>query len=347
MSLTIMAHQSRKLIKFGSAGLLLFSVGWMLVTAGVKAYLAANPPYTPPDVKFGMLPKTIFPEKKYDKKSFTAQLPNDSFPKFKDQAKVFMVTRPDNTFLALEQDTKSAKDLGFLNKPTEVRYGVYQFFNDSLNQTLVMNVLDGSFQLRYPYESDQLLLNPSKMPTQDEAWKLAKDYLSRANKFPKDMDETVKKISFWKFGFDGLKSVSALADANIIRVDFFRKTLDSDLKLVSADINSAAISVLISGAETDSKKIVEVNYKYVNVDREIFSTYPIKTIDQAWEELKNGQYWPASDTQGDSMAIRKVYLAYFEPVTLTNYLQPVYVFEGDQGFVALVPAVTSKYISDK
>ena len=46
----------------------------------------------------------------------------------------------------------------------------------------------------------------------------------------------------------------------------------------------------------------------------------------------------------DEIIIRKIYLAYFEPATLTNYLQPVFVFEGDDNFVAYVSAVTDKYV---
>jgi len=42
------------------------------------------------------------------------------------------------------------------------------------------------------------------------------------------------------------------------------------------------------------------------------------------------------------VTIRNIYLAYFEPVTLTNYLQPIFVFEGDNNFVAYVPAISTK-----
>jgi hypothetical protein len=38
-------------------------------------------------------------------------------------------------------------------------------------------------------------------------------------------------------------------------------------------------------------------------------------------------------------------LAYYEPVTLTQYLQPIYVFKGDNNFIAYVPAISDKYIS--
>ena len=114
--------------------------------------------------------------------------------------------------------------------------------------------------------------------------------------------------------------------------------------MLSSDVNSASVSVLVSGSQTEGRRIVQVDYKYANIDRELFSTYPIKTSAQAWADLVAGNYWPASDVDGNAVTIRNMYLAYFEPVTLTNYLQPIYVFEGDKNFVAYVPAVTNNYI---
>ena len=344
MSLTYTAYVSRRIIKYGGVFVGGFTLLYIAISAGIAAYLAAHPPYTPPDVKFGILPKTVFPEKKFEKKIFTAELPNDAFPKFKDQAKVYVIVRPDNTFLALDQDTRTAKELGFANKPNEVRYGVYEFKNESLNQTLTMNVLDGSFVLKYPYESDQLLLNPERMPSQEEAITIAKGFLSGAGKFPTDIVEGERLVSFWKIGFDGLKSVTSLSEANIIRVDFFRENFSDGTKIVSSQVNSASVSVLVSGSQAEGRKIVEVDYKYANIDRELFSTYPIKTAEQAFNDLKNGNYWPASDVDNSSVTIRKMYLAYFEPISLTNYMQPMFVFEGDGKFVAYVPAVTEKYV---
>lgn len=344
MSLTYTAYTSRKLIKWGGIFVVGFTLTYMLASVAIAAYKIAHPPYIPPDIKYGILPKTVFPEKTFLKKNFTQQLANDTFPKFADQAKVYIITRPDNTFLALEQDKNTAKALGFKSDPTQIKDGVYEFKNTTLNQTLTMNVLEGSFQMAYPYQSDQMLLNPTKMPTKEEAVNLAKDYLSGAGKLPDDLGGGENKISYWKIGNEGLKSVSSLSEANIVKVDFFRKTIGSDLKVMSAAVNSSSVSVLVSGSTVEGKQIVEVNYKYASIDRELYSTYPIKTVEEAWSDLVAGNYWPAVDTSGNNVAIRNVYLAYFEPVSLTNYLQPIFVFEGDQNFVAYVPAVTDKYI---
>lgn len=343
-SLTYTAHIARNIIKYGGIGIALFTVLWVTVTAGIKAYIAAHPPYEKPNVKYGKLLKVVFPEKKFEKKTFAIELPNDSLPKFKDQSRVYLITRSNNTFLALEQDKKTAKQLGFSADPKEIRPGVYEFSNMTTNQTLTMNVVEGSFRLKYPYENDQMLLNPEKVPSKAEAIQIAKSYLSSAGKYPKDIENGEKKVTFLKIEFDGLKVVSSQSEANAVRVDFFRSNVEEDFRIVTSDFSGASISVVTTGSTVAGKKVVEVNYRYANIDREMFATYPIKTVEKAIEELKAGTYWPAVNTDGNSTTIRRIYLAYFEPVTLTNYLQPVYVFEGDKNFVAYVPAVSDEWV---
>lgn len=342
-SLTYIAYTSRRLIKFGGIGLVFFAILWSVSMAAITAYKAAYPTYTAPTIKYGVLPKMIFPDKKFEKKAFTKELPNDAFPKFSDQSKVYVVYRSDRSFLALEEDTKTAKSLGFVDAPVEVQSNIYEFKNKD-NQTLTMNVTDGSFKLAYPYQNDQLLLNPDKVPNKAEAIEAASSFLRSANKLSEDLQNGEMVVTFWKISFDGLKAVQAQSEANAVRVDFFRKNVDIDYKIVTAEPERASVSVLVSGSSVASKKIIEVTYKYAPVDRESFSTYPIKTVDQAWSELIAGNYWPASDVSGQAVVIRGVSLAYFEPVTLTNYMQPVYVFEGDGKFVAYIPAVVDKYV---
>lgn len=344
MSLTHTAYMARKLIKFGGVGLMGFTVLWMTTTTAITAWKAAHPPYVRPDLRYNQLPKTVFPERKTTKKNFVAELPNDKFPVFKDQTRVYFIARPDTTFLALEQDKTTAKSLGFTSEPRQISSGIYEFENPTLNQKLTMNVLDGSFKVKYPYETDQMLMNPERVPGREEAINIAKNYLAKASKLPVDLEGGEKKVSYWKIQFDGLKAVASQSEANVARVDFFRKELENDLGIVTTDINSAAVSIIVTGSQVEGRKVVEVMYKYTNVDRELFGTYYIKTPEEAFADLKLGYYWPASDTTNESVKIRKIYLAYFEPVTLTNYLQPIYVFEGDNDFVAYQPAIPSTYI---
>lgn len=344
MSLTEIAYSSRKIIKYGGIGLVTFLIVWPIYTLAVSAYKAAHPPYIPPTLKYGILPKIVFPEKQFEKKNFTFQLPNDTFPAFKDQQKVYVVYRSNSSFLALEEDTKTAKDFGFSGTPTEIQPGIYQFKDETLNGTLTMNVLDGSFRLEYPYQNDQLLLNPKSVPTKEDAINEASRFLQSGGKMTDDLSGGEQKVSYWRIEFDGLKAVSSPSEANAVRVDFFRKNLEDNLAILSTEKDKASVSVLVSGSDVAGKKILDVSYKYTNIDRESYSTYPIKTTEQAVNDLKIGNYWPVSEVSTNDIIIRKIYLAYFEPVTLTNYMQPIFVFEGDNNFTAYVPAVVDKYV---
>jgi hypothetical protein len=196
--------------------------------------------------------------------------------------------------------------------------------------------------MSYPYLSDQLLQNPEEMPSKENAITLAKNFLTQGSLLSDDLANGEQKVSYWEINYDGLQSVDALSQANIIRVDFYRKNLEGKWEIISPQIGEASVSVLVSGNEDKEKQIIEASFKYADIDRESFSTYPIKTAEEAIEDLKAGNYWPVSDVTATQVTIRNMYLAYFEPVSLTNYLQPIFVFEGDNNFVAYVPAIPSK-----
>lgn len=342
MSLTKTAYQARNNIKFGGIGFILFVLLISAVKIGMTAMKKNRVVIAEPNVKYGILPKIVFPAKEFKPKTFSFEMPDDSFPKFENQARVYIVFRTDKSFLALEQETETARKMGFTQKGIDTGNNVYEFKNDN-NQTLRINILDGSFKLTYPYESDQLLLANQSLPTKESAKEQAKSFLASIGKLPQDLATGSQTSTFLRIENGSLKQVETISEANLVRVDFYRENFDNDVKIVSTDANKAPVSLLLSGSGVGSRNVVDVDYKYVNIDRESFATYPTKTLDQAMTEFKNGKYWPVSDVVNEKVIIRKIYLAYFEPITLTNFMQPVYVFAGDNNFIAYVSAISEKF----
>lgn len=342
MTLTHTAYSSRKVIKFGVLGLIAITLIWNFSVFIVKVYKNSHPKYVPPTIAYGILPKIIFPENKSEPKNFSYELPNDEIPVFSDQAKVYIIYRPNTTFLAFEEDKKTASSFGFSTKPIEIKPGIYEFRDDVLSKVLTVNVLDGDFKMRYPYLTDQLLLISEDLPTKDRAVEIASNFLNQGNKLTGDLKNGQKIVSYWKIENGIIKTIETQTQANAVRVDLFRENLN-DIKLLSANYNKASVSILISGSRTEARKIIEFDFKDLNIDRQSFSTYPLKTTQEAINSLNTGNYWTAIDIADKEVVIRRIYLAYYEPNTLTNYLQPIYVFEGDNGFVAYVPAIRSEY----
>jgi len=341
MSLTHTAFMSRNIIKYGGIGVIFFVFLWMSITTGYKIYRASHPVYVAPTQRYGVLPTIVFPEKEKTTKSFSFEFANDTVPQFSDQARVYVIYRSSSSIMALEKDKETAKKFEFTEEPSEIKTGVYEFKNSSSNKTLTMNVLNGSFTLTYPYMSDQLLLTSTNMPSKNEAIEIASSYLERGDKMADDLKNGEKKVSYWKIQNGSLIAADSQSEANMARVDFYRSKLN-EIEVLSENVGKASVSVLVSGSEVADKEVLEVNYKDLNIDSESYSTYPIKKAEEAVEDLKTGNYWPASDVTASQVVIRNMYLAYFEPVSLTNYLQPIFVFEGDNNFVAYVSAVSSK-----
>jgi hypothetical protein len=107
--------------------------------------------------------------------------------------------------------------------------------------------------------------------------------------------------------------------------------------------NQAQVQITLSGAAGKERRFVSVNYVFWPVDYENFATYPLRSGQQAFEDLKNGDGAVVSGSPQKAI-IRRVSLAYYDPAEHQDFFQPVYIFEGDNNFVAYVPAVEKAWI---
>ena len=96
------------------------------------------------------------------------------------------------------------------------------------------------------------------------------------------------------------------------------------------------------------KKVIGAEYRYFPIDESKSATYPIKTAQQAWEELNAQKAFIASlgENQDQQITIRNIYLAYYDAGVQTDFYQPIIVFEGDRNFKAYLPAVTADYYGE-
>jgi hypothetical protein len=104
----------------------------------------------------------------------------------------------------------------------------------------------------------------------------------------------------------------------------------------------ANVWFIVSGR---SRQIISAQYRFFPIEREGSATYPIKTAEAAFEELKEGIGFITNpeSTSGGSVIIRKVYLSYYDAGQYSEYYQPVIVFEGDNNFYGFVPAVIDEH----
>ncbi len=154
------------------------------------------------------------------------------------------------------------------------------------------------------------------------------------------------KVAFFKLATNNLVPATSLSGADGVLVNLYRSNIIEDkvsYPIVNADPKKANVSIMFSGSLDKNKRILEANYVYFPVDYENFATYPSITAKTAYDILASGQAYIASlpADRSTKIAIRQVYLGYYDAPQVQSYLQPVVIFSDGKGFEAYVPAVNA------
>ncbi len=347
-TLTQTAYLTRKIMLFGAIGLVAIVI--LKISLGIvgNTWRKLNPPAPPsPTVTFGPLPKLVFPVSPTGgpKLTFKLETIQGGLPKSPTQAKVFFMPLPGPNLLALDRAQQKAQKMGFRSDVEKISDTVYRW-NDQKKPptTLEMDINNGNFHLLYPYQTDQAILGQKNLPTNQQAAQEAKNFLLTNDLLTPDLATGSAEFDYLKFISPQLTSAISLSEADFVRVNLFRTGLEG-LKILPPNPKEALISFLFSGARETGKRLLEVSYTYAAIDPETFSTYPLKTVVSAWQEMQSGQgdiAFLGQNPEGN-ITIRQVYLAYYDAQEPQNFLQPVFVFEGDKNFIGYVPAIDPKW----
>jgi hypothetical protein len=355
-ALTQIAITARKSIRYILLGILFLSIGRILWGLGATAYLQLFPPAPPaPTVKFGKLTKVPFPENgpapklSYTIETATGGLPTNINP----QAKVFFMPKVNPNLLSLDSAKYKAVQMGFNNpNPVQESDTLYKFSNNRYPTTLTTNIVTNAFSISYDLIADRSPIT-NRPPAAEIAASTFRTILSSANNLPEDLTGPMIP-EYYRLESGSLVRVLALSEADLTKVSLFRKAYDK-LPSLTAKPNESNVWGIISGAPQKDQQIIAGEYHYFPVDETQFSTYPIITPEQAFAGLQNGSAYVASMGQyqdGNSLKIRRVYLAYFDPGIPSDFYQPIYVFDSgendpDNSFVAYIPAVDPSYYSEE
>jgi len=319
----------------------------MLFSTGISVYRHFYPePPPPPTVAFGRLPKLPFPEKEISgTPSYTLETPEGSIPVLATQAKVYFMPKPVQTQLNLELAKDKATNLGFIPDGQQISQTLYHFSHQRVPSTLAMNIINGIFSISYDLAKDSSPLE-KRPPAPEIAASQIRSYLSSANLLPEDLSGPTTH-QFLKIEEGSFANALSLSEADLVKVYLYRKSYD-DLPSLTPNPNQANTWFMVSGSRERDKQMIASEFHYFPIDEDKSATYPIKLAEAAWEELKAGNAYIASQgvDNESNITIRRVYLAYYDAGVSAEFYQPILVFEGDRGFSAYVPAITSDYYGE-
>lgn len=344
VTLTYASITARKSIRYTIYFIIFLIIGRMLLNVGVSIYKKIFPPAPEPaTVAFGKLPQLTFPEQEHQDINFILETANNELPTLPDKANVYFMPKVSANLLSLDVAKDTAKKLGYNSDPQQLSDSVYRFSHKTSNATLEMNIISKAFSISFDLNADPSVI--SKHPSQPEtALSQVKSFLESANLLTGDLSSKYK-YKYLKTQGGNFIPVSSLSDASIIRIDLFRDDYNQT-PVVNKIYNEANIWFIVSGIKEKGRDIIAGEYHYFPVDATKFATYPVKSSQVLWQELNNKNYYLASNSNNNedqNLKIRKIYLAYYDSGDYSQFLQPVVVFEGDNNFVAYIPAITNNY----
>ncbi len=338
---------ARKSLRYFIYSIIAIVVLRSLILTAIAIYKKVFPaPPPPPTILFGKLTKLPFPETTKRNLQFTLETPDGAVPALGDQAKVYFMPKTSANLLSLDFAKEKAARLGFTSEPQQISDSLYRFFHKSAPQTMEIDIITGAFSTSFDLNLDREVL-AVKPPLPEIAASAVRSYLSSAGLLPDDLTGKVEH-KYLKTQSGGFIPALSLSDGNIVRIDLFRKNLD-EKPVVSKNFSQSNVWFMVSGLREGGRDVIAGEYHYFPVDESQFSTYPIKSSETAWQELVSGNYYPASygtTVDEENVKIRRIYLAYYDAGVYTEFMQPVFVFEGDKDFVAYIPAVTNDYYGE-
>ncbi|MEA2056144.1 MAG: hypothetical protein U9O78_00285 [Patescibacteria group bacterium] len=345
-SLFDVTNVGRQVLKFSLIFLVSYMVLKMLISAFVSYWKATHPePPPPPTVGFGLIPKIDFPKEeiKIVPEEYQLETPNGRTPDFGDRAKVFLMPLSKSSLLADETVRKIADRYNFTSKPKALDSSHFRWVKSQpIETTFEINLKNNNFDLTTDYLTRPELLTREALPDDYEAVSRVKSFLSKADLLPDDVATNSGKITYLKaLSGETVKAVS-LSDSDFVQVDLDRYPIDGMYEMYTPNGEEGVVSAVVTGILEHEESIVEIHYHYQNVDYTQVETYPLMPTTLAWEKLKAGEGYIASSKDKEAV-VRDIILAYFDAFEEQSYLQPIYVFKGDDDFIGYVPAIRDEY----
>lgn len=342
-SLTETAYLARKGVNIAIILTIAFIIIRILLSIALGIYRSVFPPKPPPaNCLFGPLPYPNAQNNIATPSGLTVdQEISDSFD-LPPALKVYFLPEQTSSFTSFDKMKSLASRMGFSSTPTKQEANIWKFIDPGNSlRTLEVNEITGDFHLQYNYASDLSLFNEKNFGSLENVTSKAKDFYQTIGLLKENDDETTTiTTTYLKLENNVLTVTTSLANADAVAVTFNRPEIDK-VPIVSPDQKFGLVSIILSGNSNDKKRVLEAKYFSRPIQKESLSTYPTIPLEEALGNLKSGKWFIANLPKNppNKFVVRTVSLGYLDPFPSQSYLQPVYIFSDEKGFVSYTPAI--------
>lgn len=334
--------ETRIILKIAAVILTVLTVVFLFFKGGtiIKTIFFPTPP-PPPDEKYGILQPINFPTQKPTTYTYRLNTVTEKLPVFPDRMKVYKIKQDTPTLNTLQKLRNKLLNSRFSERETKITETKYQWSKTS-GETIAYNTVTNNFSINSGYLTSSLSEFGYPISKKADAYNLAIDFLETIRVDSSDVTLEKSTLTFYKIASQALTKVESQNDANVARLDLFQTDIEKDLKIHYPDFDKS-IMYFIFETKGGRPQIAESQYNHYVPDTTDFATYSIKTPDQAFEDLNNGNALIFNENIDKSaiIDITDVSLGYYAGEENQQFLLPIVVFKGD-GFIAYTRALAEK-----
>lgn len=346
MTLSQTAILTKRIITISSVILLLGIVSFTSYKLWHAYYIAHLPPIEEkPDTKFGLLPQPTFPTSSVSSSNYSYSLDTStgSLPKigidpgFDKIIKVYFITKSFSTLLSPEKSQNLAAKFNINSEPqilSDVKYS----FSDQ-GKSLTVDLDTGNFL----YNKEATISGKETLDSDDQLVSSFEQTLSNLGLFTDDIKKGRTKITLLKSPGNNLIATNLRAEAQAVQISIWPQNIDKK-SIFTPDFNTALVNAIVVKSAADLSNYISIQFTNFPIDTTTFATYFTKTPEAAYGDLKSGKGVVVLEPLRPQVSISSVYLGYYLSDNYNPYLEPIYVFEG-QNFVAYVPAITDEFLT--
>ncbi len=296
---------------------------------------------------FGRLPEVKFPQQNFPSDiKFTIETLSGQLPEASPTAKIYFMPQKQQGLLTNIRANQDAKKIGFT---TSFKNQNKKLIYKELMKEFVIDPISRDFSYTYDYQNDGTVFIGTAVLNVNSATSQANNFLSKIDALPSDFDgqkPITTMVTYNGALFIPTGEGNDQQNATAARVDYFRKKIQ-DIPVVTPNFNEGNIYVIVSKQTDLNKQVIKAQRTYKEVEYDSYGLYPLRNIQQAWDELLAGHGYitvAGNSTFTKRVIIRDAYLAYYDDPQGLSYLMPVYVFVGDGNFIAYSQAVSKEWL---
>lgn len=245
-----------------------------------------------------------------------------------------------------------------------------------IQRRVIFDIVAMNFTLTSEYLGSNTVLRASgfrNVPDETAAIPVVQAFLESITLLPVDIDlaktttpdpefNYITKPQMFTINGGELIPATSLSNAQVVRVDLYQKDIEYKLtagtkgnlsKFQDFDIKMpilyprppySTMNFLVASGNSSLEVVSAIyNHHLPNLEPEAdkeAATYPIKNAEEAFADLQEGNSYIAAYSGSDQqILVNKVYMAYYLGESPQEYLMPIIVFEGPNGFFGYVSAV--------